>query len=213
MNSCLLFHGPGARQAVLDEASRRGRLLHPPFGEESPTGLKADEAREFVSLLQFAPIGADIGIVVAGPMDVASPKAADGLLKAIEQFHQFVLPLLWAHDLGGVQGTIRSRCLPIWAPATGYEPVDEELEEVARQLLDAALNDRAYEVPTLVGKMGPTNNKAARYKALLIEVVDAMSAQVDNPKVLALWERVRPVTMWKNPTQMEVIVAFLPDVG
>jgi len=213
MESCILYHGPGAREFALNEASRRGRLLHEPFGETGTTGLKVDEAREFASLLLSAPLGEELGIVVAGPMDLAKPQSADALLKSIEQFNQYVLPILWAHDLGGVQGTIRSRCLDRWCPATGFEPVDEELEEVARQLLSAALGDRVFEIPALVAKMGKSKTKPSRYVELLAEVVDAMSAQTDDPKVLALWERVRPVTRWSNPTQMEVIAAFLPDVG
>ena len=213
MESCIIYHGPGAREFAINEAGRRGRLLHAPFGEEAKTGLKVDEAREFASLLLSAPLGSELGIVVAGPMDIAKPQSADALLKSIEQFNQYVLPILWAHDLGGVQGTIRSRCLPVWCPATGFEPVDEELEEVARDLLSAALADRAFEIPGLVAKMAGKKGKPARYVELLAEVADAMAAQTDDLKVLELWERVRPVTRWSNPTQMEVVAAFLPDVG
>ena len=110
MTSCILFHGPKARQAVLHEANCIGRLLAPPFGEEGAYGLKVDEAREFVALLSTAPLGTAVGVVIAGPMDVASPKSSDVLLKSIEEFNaSVVFPLLWAHDLGGVTGTIRSR--------------------------------------------------------------------------------------------------------
>jgi hypothetical protein len=207
ITSCLLFHGPGARQAALDEAGRRGRLLHDPFGDE---GLKVDEAREFAALLMHAPLGADVGVVVAGPMDIALPKSADALLKGIEQFNPYVLPLLWASDLGGVQGTIRSRCLPVWAPATGHEPADEEVEEVARDLLRAALAGHAADVPALVGKMAKTKKQPARYHELLAEVAYAMTAMLDDPRVLPLWERVREVCRWRNPTPIEIIVAFLP---
>ena len=213
MESCILYHGPGAREFAINDAGQRGRLLHAPFGELGATGLKVDEAREFASLLQSAPLGEELGIVVAGPMDIAKPQSADALLKSIEQFNQYVLPLLWAHDLGGVQGTIRSRCLPVWCPATGFEPVDEEVEEVARELLAAALAGRAFEVPGLVVKMAKTKTQPSRYIELLAEVADAMSAQTDNPKVLKLWERVRLVTRWRNPTQMEIVVAFLPEVN
>jgi len=213
MESCPLYHGPGARQYALDEAGRRGRLLHAPFGEEGATGLKVDEAREFASLLMSAPLGDALGIIIAGPMDRAKPQSADALLKSIEQFNQYVFPVLWANDLGGVQDTIRSRCLDHWCPATGFEPVDEELEEVARELLSAAIDERAFEISALVAKMAKTESKPSRYIELLDEVVDAMSAQTDNLKMLSLWSRIRPVTMWRNPTQMEVIAAFLPDVG
>jgi hypothetical protein len=206
MKSCLLFHGPGARQASIDEAGRKGRLLHEPFGDD---GLKVDEAREFASLLQSAPLGIDCGIVIAGPMDRALPKSADALLKSIEQFNEYVHPMLWTIDLGGVQPTIRSRCLPVWCPATGQEPVDEELEGVARELLNAALAGHGADVPTLVAKI----KKSGREYDLLAEVADAMTVMLDNPKVLPLWERVRKVAMWRNPTPIEVIAAFLPEPG
>jgi len=205
MNSCLLFHGPGARQHALDEAGRIGLLLHEPFGD---TGLKVDEAREFVSLLQAPPLGSDIGVVIAGPMDnTAGLKSADALLKSIEQPNEYVRPILWADDLGGVKGTIRSRCLPIWCPPTGFEPVDEELEAAARELLNAALADQFYAVPRIVAQM------KGKEVALLNEVAEAMTVLRDNPEVLSLWERVRAVARWRNPTPMEIITVFLPEVA
>jgi hypothetical protein len=209
MDSCLLFHGPGARQHALDDANRRGRLIHEPFGD---AGLKVDEAREFVALLQVAPSCRELGIVIAGPMDKARPKSADVLLKAIEQFSDMVLPILWATDIGGVRNTIRSRCLPFWAPATGFEPVDEEVEATARELLHAALGGRVAEIPTLVARVKANAKKKipGRERELLAEVSDAMSAMADDPRVRVLWERVRKVAHWQNPTQLEIIAAFLP---
>jgi hypothetical protein len=208
MESCLLFHGPGARQAVIEEAGRQGRLLHEPFGD---SGLKVDEARLFASLLQSVPLGIDRGIVIAGPMDKALPKSADALLHCIEEFHEYVWPMLWSLDLGGVRNTIRSRCLDRWCPATGYEPIDEEVEETARELLSAALSGNYASVPTLVAKMKAVASKKqpGREYELLCEVADAMTAQLANPKVLPMWERVRDVLQWRNPTQIEVMTAFL----
>jgi len=201
--SCPLFHGPGARQCALDEAGRIGGLLHEPFGDN---GLKVDEAREFVALMQVAPLGCDVGVVMAGPMDdTRGLKSADALLKSIEQPNQYVRPVLWAADLGGVKGTIRSRCLPVWCPPTGFEPADEELEEAARELLTAALAGQVFAVPALVASM------KGKERELLGEVADAMTVLLDDPKVLSLWGRVRAVAQWQNPTPMEVIVAFLPE--
>jgi len=208
--SCLLYHGPGARQTAIDEAGRRGRLLHEPFGD---AGLKVDEAREFVALLLEVPLGIDKGVVIAGPMDLAPPKSSDALLKSIEEFNPYVLPLLWATDLGGVAGTIRSRCLPIWCPATGLELADEEVEAAARELLNAVLQGHLYEVPTLVEKVGKNGKKSGREYELLAEVAYAMTGMLDNPKVLPLWERVREVARWRNPTPIEVMSAFLVDLA
>lgn len=201
--SALIFHGPGARQHVLDEAARVGRLLAPPFGED---GLKVDQAREAVALIQSVPLGLNLGVVVIGPLDLAAPKSADVLLKVVEEFHEFVRPMLWAHDLGGVRGTIQSRCLDVWCPATGLEIRDEELEEAARELLNANLNGQFYKVPAVVSKM------KGKELELLGEVAEAMTVMLDNPLVLPLWERVRATSMWRNPTPMEVISTFLPEV-
>ena len=200
--SAVIYHGPGACQVVIDEAGRQGRLLHEPFGDK---GLKIKEAREAVRLLQSVPIGLDLGLVIVGPLDKAPPRSVDVLLKVVEEFNQYVRPLLWAYDLGGVRPTIRSRCLDVWCPATGYEPEDEVLDEVARELLHASLGERYYEVPGLVAQM------SGREAELLAEVVNAMSVLLDNPKVLPLWERVRGAARWRNPTAMEVISAFLPE--
>jgi len=209
MDSCLLFHGPGARQHAIDDANRRGRLIHDPFGDD---GLKVDEAREFVGLLQVAPSCRETGIVIAGPMDKAQPKSADVLLKAIEEFSPMVLPILWATDIGGVRNTIRSRCLPIWAPATGFEPVDEEVEATARGLLHAALNDRVAEIPALVARVKSDSKKKipGREFELVAEVADAMAAMSNDPRVRVLWEKLRKLARWRNPTQLEIIATFLP---
>ena len=204
MFSCPLYHGPGARQYALDEASRAGVLLHEPFGED---GLKVDAAHEIVSLLQAAPIGIDMGVVVVGPMDKAPPRSADVLLKSVEEPSDYIWLVLWADDLGGVRDTIQSRCLTMWCPATGFEAPDEELESTARELLAAYLGGRYFEVPGLVAKM---KGKEAE---LLGEVADAMGGTLDNPKVPPLWERVREVAKWWRPLPMEIISAFMPRVS
>lgn len=185
--------------------------MAPPFGEK---GLKVDEAREFVSLLQSPPIGMDIGVVLAGPMDLALPKSADVLLKSIEEFAaEFVRPILWANDLGGVRPTIRSRCLDVWSPATGFEQSDEELEQVAHDLVNAARAGHYWMVPPLVKKMGPKKvggvKIPSRYPELVCEAAEALSSNLDE-RGLALWEQVRAVARWQNPTAIEIIVAFLP---
>lgn len=203
--SCLLFHGPGAKAAVLAKAATLGRLLAEPYGEH-PNGLKVAEAREFVTFLSESPVGDQTGVVVAGPMDLASPKSADTLLKSIEEFSNHVQPLLWARDLGGVQATIRSRCLDIWSPSlqSGVSEVDRELLEVATGLLRACLAESFWEIPVLV-------KAAAKRETELLGVVSALLVeQIEDPRVLQLWEGVRRVSMWRNPQPMEVISAFLP---
>lgn len=207
--SCRLFHGPGARLAALNEAARLGRLLHEPFGDE---GLKVAEAREFVSLLQCAPVGETDGVVIAGPMDHAMPKSSDVFLKSIEEPPLFVHPLLWATDLGGVSVTVRSRCLAVWCPnADTSAPGDELVEGTARELLTAVLAGKYGLVPGLVGKVKSTPKLRGREPELVAEVVEAMTLMMEDPKVMTLWSRVRHLATWQNPTQLEVIAAFLPD--
>jgi hypothetical protein len=61
--------------------------------------------------------------------------------------------------------------------------------------------------------MGPSKKgkKPARYKELVAEVTEAMTARADDPQVRSLWVRVRKVAKWRNPTQLEIITAFLPE--
>lgn len=210
MISCRLYHGPGAHTAVLEEAGHIGRLLHEPFGDE---GLKVDEAREFILLLQCPPVGEDLGVVIAGPLDHAAPKSSDVLLKSIEEPPPYVFPLLWATDLGGVAATIQSRCLPIWCPATRStlaEPPDEAVEEVARTLVAEVLAGKLWQVPGLVAKVKAVDKMRSREPELVAEVVEALAGMLEDPRARALWEHIRELAAWRNPTQIEVITAFLP---
>lgn len=208
--SCLLFHGPGARQKALDHAHQYGRLLHEPFGDE---GLAVGDAREFVALLQSPPVGDDLGAVVAGPLDHAAPKSTDVLLKTIEEPFPYVLPVLWALDLGGVAATIQSRCLPIWSPATGTEVVNEVVEDTARELVGAILAGQLWQVPGLVSKVKSTEKQRGREVELVGEVVEALFAQHHDPRVILLWDRVRELASWRNPTQVELLAAFCGGRG
>lgn len=204
MASCLLYHGPGAREAALARANAVGRLLAPPFGEEGVMGLKVDEARAAVALMQASPVGDQVGVIVIGPMDQAAPKSADTLLKSIEEVPPYVHPILWARDIGGVQPTIRSRCLDIWAPPTGRETEDELLVGTARELIRAHMASSLWEIPQLVKKL------AGRETELLGEVAEALVPHLADPRHRQLWERLRQVAVWRNPQQVEVIAAFLP---
>ena len=205
--SCRLYHGPGAFEAAQQAASKLGRLLHEPFGE---AGFKVDAAREFVLLMQSPPVGEDCGVLIAGPMDLAAPKSSDVLLKSIEEPPPYVIPLLWATDIGGVSPTIQSRCLPYWSPQIGNPQGDEEVEGLARELLQEVLNGNLWQVPILVGKVKGTSKVPSREHLLVQEVVEAMTARLDEPRVLALWERLRShILVYRNPTTIEIISAFM----
>lgn len=207
--TCRLYHGPGAFEAALEAVRSTGRLLHEPLGAK---GLTADEARFLVDLMQSPPLGDQLGVLVAGPLDHAAPKSTDVLLKTIEEPPPYIIPILWATDLGGVSATIRSRCLPIWAPLDPHSSVvDEEIEGLARDLLQAVLAGHYWQVPIVVGKVKATTKQRSREPELVAEVLDAMSSMLDNPKVFSLWESVRALACWRNPTPLELIAAFMPD--
>lgn len=204
--SCLLFHGPNARQEALNQAHRTGRLLVPPLGDD---GLKIDDVREIADLLLSTPVGDQTGVVVVGPMDHASPKAGDGLLKSIEEFADVVAPILWATDLGGVSPTIRSRCLAKWCPALkgGAQMIDDDpVEEDGRLLAEAALTGQVWKIAPLVKKY---NTK--EYKRLddLISVVVSVFALSTNPKALVLWDQLREVLKYNNPQMIEIIAGLM----
>lgn len=212
--SCLIYHGPGARAAALREASRIGRLLAPPFGDK---GLDVESARQVVHLLSFVPVGEAKGVVVVGPMDsshTASEKARDVLLKRIEEFPSRVQPILWANDLGDVQGTIKSRCLERWAPGKDTSEADDVILSAALGLVEAVFKREAWMIPGLVTEALKTKatksgeKKDPKGSALLQAALDFL-AESDHPDRLLLWESLRVVARYPNPTPNEVAVAFL----
>lgn len=200
--SCVLFHGPGARQEALNTAVMVGRLVSPPLGDE---GLKIGEVREVIETMLSAPVGMETGVVVLGPMDhptVLQYKAGDGLLKIIEEPPGTIQPLLWAYDLWDVSATIRSRCLPRWCPVSLEE--DEELEGDGRALVDAVLEGRLWKVPGLVKK-----HDKKLPELLGVAANGILSGW--NADAMALWEKVRRVALHRNPTVIEVVSAFMPE--
>lgn len=200
MPSCLLYHGPGARQAALSKAVEVGRLVAPPFGD---SGLKTSEAREIVGLLLSTPIGTRTGVVVVGPMDEANPKASDVLLKRIEEFPDTVQPILWAHDLGGVAPTIRSRCLAEWAPAADDDVGDDEMMSAALDIVEAVKQGELHTIPDMV------RNHAKREYDLVKALADVLSMESEDRRILAIWERLRRVLRWRNVTSVEIISILL----
>jgi hypothetical protein len=178
--------------------------MAPPFEK-----LGIDDIREATDLLLSTPVGMEVGVVVIGPLDrVGSSKASDGLLKSIEEHTELVVPVLWAHDLGGVSPTIKSRCLVRWCPQVGVDD-DDEIQGDGRALVAAVLNNRLWDVPTLVKKYDVKDNK--RLPDLIGVIAQAVTADW-SPEGAALWERVRLVAQHPNLTSIEVIAALLPEV-
>ncbi len=202
MASCILFHGPGARQAALGRAADIGRLVAPPFGDD---GLKVEAAREVALLLLTAPVGRDVGVVVVGPMDLATSRASDVLLKRIEELPDgIVQPLLWAHDQGSVSSTIRSRCLDEWAPSLEDEEDDDSLVALAWRLIGAVLSGEMEHIPSIYRAHGKETE-------MLGAMAGALSTDLDDPDKRALWDRLREVSQWKNPQLIEIASALVGD--
>jgi len=125
--SSFLFYGPGARKKALSR-EKEGRRIGGPFGEE---GLKIEEARTIIRLLDNLPPGRKKCTFVIGPMNRATPAASDVLLKSLEEPPGKVEMVLWAEDLSSVLPTITSRCWAQWC----YGEEVCEMEEEARLLI------------------------------------------------------------------------------
>jgi len=203
MASCILFHGPGARDGALQKVEAVGHLLAPPYGEE---GLKVDEAREIVLHLLNVSLRPGLGVILAGPMDEANPKAADVLLKSIEEFDgEVVLPLLWAHDLGGVSVTIRSRCLDVWCPGTVAQTEEDDLiTGIAWDLVAKAQEGNVHDLPGILRDIKDKDSPK-----LLGALSEVLSTQTDDPRVRDLWGRLRKVARWNNPKPVEILSALM----
>jgi len=202
MPSCVLFHGPGAKDAALAAAAQVGPLLVPPFGDD---GLKVDDARAFVVASYSIPVGVDIGTLIVGPMDAdrANPKACDVLLKRLEGFDDTTIqPFLWAWDIGNVIPTIRSRCLAKWAPADLKE--DTEIEIAAETVVTAILEGRFAGVPFIIKKID-----AKRIPDFIGALASRLSDSPGDRKRLEIWERLRKVAVRRNPTVVEVTGALV----
>ena len=202
MNSCLLYHGPDAESYALQQAELAGRLLAPPFGKD---GLKVDDARQIVSLLGSTPVGMQVGVVVVGPMELANSKSSDVLLKSIEEFQGgFVRPILWANDIGGVTSTIRSRCIDVWVPRS--KPLPNDVVQQGEAIISDCLAQKFYMLPTLLDKSELTEVQ------LLDTLVFSLVGKLEDEGARGLWERLRLVGQWRNPTRVEILSALIGDV-
>lgn len=198
--SCILYHGPGAKEAAVAEANRIGRLVAPPIGDD---GLKVDEARRVTELLMSVPTGESIGVVVVGPMDEANAKASDTLLKSIEEFPgEYTVPILWANDLGAVSMTIRSRCLDRWVTALGTAD-NEATVAAAFKIIEALV---AKDTLTVVDTLRPYDKRGPDIIAGLSE---ALATDLERADYREIWDRLRPVATYSNPYLTEIIVALL----
>jgi len=195
-SSAVLFHGPTAYDRAMEFSDGLGRLIHEPFGDG---GLKIDESREIIALMNNTPLGDKPGVLVIGPMDHAWPAATDVLLKTLEEFDPQVLrPILWAHDEGGVRGTIRSRCIRQWCP--GPEVTDEKMLADAKTLVEASLDgNRAVVFETIRDMEGD----------ILLAATQVLRGRPSGSREVRLWSRIRAVLRFYNPTTTEIKAVFV----
>ena len=94
--------------------------------------------------------------LLVGPIDAATPEAADALLKTLEEVSKTSLRLiLWADYLREVSPTIRSRCLVDWCPPkkTWLSPLSY-MNDAAKELHSAWEKEDWFQVLVVVEKAG-----------------------------------------------------------
>jgi len=206
--SALLFHGPGAREGALAEEPNIGRRVAPPIGE---AGIKIDDARRLIDLMDTAPVGDRPGVLTFGPVDKAAQSATDVLLKVIEEFDpQGVRPLLWAYDLGSVSNTIRSRCLHRWCPYAEENPTPDTTTAEA-VLNDVLRGDRAG-VIGIIHRYLKAADDAKEATPRLLECLALVLA--DQPDELYgtrydLWQSVRRLSGFKHVSKLELTAGLV----
>lgn len=208
MSSVVLYHGPTARDRAVVQAESVGRLVSEPIGDK---GLKVDDSREIVRLSQLSGVGDKPPVVLIGPLDKATPEASDALLKTLEDLAEGPLRiLLWADNLHGVVGTIRSRSLLEWCPPSnpnGYMTLYAHLKPSAQKMCDHALNKN------LPGALSVLDENAKEAEALLDAVVHCLSERAGEKQIQWLWENLRPAigSRWLG-SKTSVACIFMGDL-
>jgi hypothetical protein len=194
-----LFYGPGAFEAASKMAAEIGEPL-PPVGGE---GLKVKDSRDLVTLAIEGVVGESQPSVVVGPMNSATPEAADALLKTLEEVGgiQLLRFVLWSENLYGVIQTIQSRCNCIWSPGSIDNSVDGSVEE----FLDFFMEGKHAEA---IGVLSGQSD----WGGFLSSVTDLISMRIhgcsdsDSEKMRDLWFKIRPLMDTKYAGRAGVIL-------
>jgi hypothetical protein len=207
-----LYYGPEGRGAACTSANEIGRLLCPPIGDG---GLKTEDARMAVELVTEGTIGDATPTLVIGPLDSATPEAADALLKTLEDLSGYVSLCLWAECLEGVIPTIRSRTRAIWCPATAttIDPVDSFATQGA-EVVAAVLKGDVGTAIRIMGEHGKAGKLPSRESLLLRAMSRALVSEVSEgsdakqvQKAITLWRSIRRVM--EHPTPLACSAALL----
>lgn len=145
-----------------------------------------DDSRLIVSLANQAGVGDLPPTLVIGPVDNATPEAADALLKTLEDLAGGPLRLvLWADFLGGVSQTIRSRTAGIYCHG--------EISTPKSVLVSASSITKASRIKSSLALVDAiclaldTHDPEILLHGL-IRVLDPV-----DPADLVLWDRIRPM--------------------
>lgn len=187
--SVSLCHGPTGQNRAGELASNWGRLVgvygHP------VDGLSIDIMREVAEAMLLSPVGDRPGSLVIGPVDVVSQGGIeDVLLKSLEEYNSLsvaVRPYLWAHDIGGVRPTIRSRCLDVWCP--GQTSSSKYLAQ-AGELLEAVGTRNVMGLLDVIGKPDEWKQNGDE---ILRSVSDLICSRGFSVTQLQAWLKIRPL--------------------
>ena len=207
-----LYHGPGGQGQAGAAASLWGRLVgvygHP------EDGLDIDTMRQVSEAMANTPVGDKPGSLVIGPVDVVSQGGIeDVLLKSLEEYNSLsvsVRPYLWAHDIGSVRNTIRSRCLDIWCP--GQVATSKYLSQ-ATELLEAVSSGNTIALLDVVGK---SENWKQSGDGILRGISEVIRADGSMPiSQIEAWQRIRPLLggVGTGVPLHEVVAVLMSDSG
>lgn len=184
-----LVHGPQAhdKAIVLVKTKYDSKILED-LGKD---GLKAQEARDLVNLLQSNPLGGPYAIII-GPIDLAADKSCDVLLKTLEEGTYAVKCVLWANDLGSVRPTVKSRCIPIWSGGTSL--LDPTLLADVRMIYLYAKEGKWASLLSLLDKYDKSDYDVTLYLA-----------EVLYQENLDYWDELRELLSHSNVTRIELV--------
>lgn len=158
-----------------------------PLGD---SGLKVDDSRLIVQLSGDSGVGDRAPSLVVGPLDSATPEAADALLKTLEDLSEGPLRIvLWADDLLRVIPTIRSRTWAKWCPPVvgGFDPLNH-LADSAEALCQAVLSQ---DFNRILGSLGEADKG---WPDLVQALCAPLSRSLEGEHfevALAVWPRLR----------------------
>lgn len=142
-----------------------------------------------VVLARLTGVGSKPPSLVVGPLDRATPEAADALLKTLEDLTEAPIRLiLWAEHLQGVILTIQSRTRAVWAPpGPGYLSPVRYMAKPAHALCEALLAGDSSQVLDILMDAGKD------WTDLLEALCEPLSENMDRKEALEAWESVRKV--------------------